>query len=241
PLRLTSRRSNSRSWSGSKAAASMPISANSSSTGEPGGTANAACTVAASAPVRTASRLARFPKARPRASMTMDLPAPVSPVSAHRPGVSSKSRDSMSAKLRICRCTSMLPLPLAPAGVTPGSRWRYPWLLLPLPLAQFPEPLEQFRDGAPGRLFVPALPFFRGHHENGVVARQGGQGLGPPEGVHGRGHRVGCPGKGADDDQIAAGGEARHVVGKGPAGPFQGLTGSPARPRRRHPAVAAVG
>src|SRR3989338_523218 len=56
---------------------------------------------------------ARSPSASARASMTMDLPAPVSPVSTVRPASSSSSRRSMMAKSRMARCASISEL-LAP-------------------------------------------------------------------------------------------------------------------------------
>ena len=55
--------------------------------GRSAGTAeNSALTKALAAPVRMRSREVRPPRTAPMASMTMDLPAPVSPVSALNPG-----------------------------------------------------------------------------------------------------------------------------------------------------------
>ena len=53
--------------------------------GGPGGGANTAATLACSAPARTSPASARAPRARPRLSSRIDLPAPVSPVSTVRP------------------------------------------------------------------------------------------------------------------------------------------------------------
>ena len=56
-----------------------------------------ASTTARSWPARMRSRSARSPRARFIASMTMDLPAPVSPVSTLSPSVNSRFSASMSA------------------------------------------------------------------------------------------------------------------------------------------------
>src|SRR5438105_10589378 len=62
---------------------------------------------ARSAPWRTASAPARPPASSCSASTTIDLPAPVSPVSTVSPGRNSSSTESMRAKSRICRWLSM--------------------------------------------------------------------------------------------------------------------------------------
>ena len=57
-----------------------------------------ASTRASSRPVRITSAPARAPRRSPIASMTMLLPAPVSPVMTVMPGPSVSSTSSMSAK-----------------------------------------------------------------------------------------------------------------------------------------------
>jgi hypothetical protein len=64
-------------------------------------------TSARSAPCRTTSAPARPPASSVSASTTMDLPAPVSPVSTVSPGRHSISTASMMAKSRICSEVSM--------------------------------------------------------------------------------------------------------------------------------------
>src|SRR5690554_4028909 len=58
------------------------------------------------------SVMARPPKSRLRASMMMDLPAPVSPVSTVKPERTGISRCSMMAKLRMTRWVSMAEPPM---------------------------------------------------------------------------------------------------------------------------------
>ena len=58
---------------------------------------NTALTKADFAPVRISSRLVRSPSTALMASMTMDLPAPVSPVRALKPGSNWISARSMTA------------------------------------------------------------------------------------------------------------------------------------------------
>ena len=69
----------------------------SSSQGRGGTWVNTAVTRADLAPVRMSSRLVRSPSTAPMESMTMDLPAPVSPVSTLNPGSNRMSADWMRA------------------------------------------------------------------------------------------------------------------------------------------------
>ena len=68
---------------------------------------NTALTNALSAPVRMSSRLVRWPSTALRASMTMDLPAPVSPVSALKPASNRMSASSMMAIFSMWSTSSM--------------------------------------------------------------------------------------------------------------------------------------
>ena len=63
---------------------------------------NTAVTRAERAPVRISSRLVRSPSTAPMESMTMDLPAPVSPVRTLKPASKRMSADSISAIFSIC-------------------------------------------------------------------------------------------------------------------------------------------
>ena len=67
----------------------------------------AALTNAFSAPVRISSRLVRCPSTALRLSITMDLPAPVSPVRALNPGANSISATSIIAIFSICSSSSI--------------------------------------------------------------------------------------------------------------------------------------
>src|SRR3546814_19827324 len=60
---------------------------------------------------------ARAPSARPSASSRMDLPAPVSPVSAHSPRAKDRSRRSMRTTSRMDSAVSML----LSEGAVPGA------------------------------------------------------------------------------------------------------------------------
>src|SRR5262245_43934359 len=84
-----------------------PCSSSSARTAWSGATANSALTLACLAPGRSSCRSARPPRARPRASSRIDLPAPVSPVSTERPGSISRSRRSMRTTSRIDRVSSI--------------------------------------------------------------------------------------------------------------------------------------
>ena len=90
-------------WPSSSGAA--PVSANPARS--PGTWENSALTKARSAPVRTRSREVRPPSTAPMASMTMDLPAPVSPVRALKPGRNWMSASWMTAIFSMCRSSSM--------------------------------------------------------------------------------------------------------------------------------------
>src|SRR3954469_4013538 len=63
--------------------------------------------LAVSSPVRTRSADARPPTSRPTAPTRIDLPAPVSPVNALRPGPNSRASSSMTARCRILRNRSI--------------------------------------------------------------------------------------------------------------------------------------
>ncbi len=63
---------------------------------------------ARAAPVRTISPSARPPRHKPRASMAMDLPAPVSPVIAVIPLWKSISSSRTMAKLLMVSCASII-------------------------------------------------------------------------------------------------------------------------------------
>src|SRR5262245_30479902 len=71
---------------------------------------NVAAISARSAPARITSAPPRPPHKSCSASTTMDLPAPVSPVSTVSPGRNSSSIESMIAKSRICRWVSIVAL-----------------------------------------------------------------------------------------------------------------------------------
>ncbi|KYF57275.1 hypothetical protein BE08_23480 [Sorangium cellulosum] len=69
-------------------------------------TSNSASISASSAPGRICSALARPPRTSESAPTTIDLPAPVSPVSTLKPGSSRSSRASISMKFLTRRATS---------------------------------------------------------------------------------------------------------------------------------------
>src|SRR5262245_7782579 len=75
---------------------------------------------ARSAPARTTSAPPLPPASSASASTTMDLPAPVSPVSTVSPARTSSSMRSMMAKSRICRWVSMS-LGLVEAAAAPAK------------------------------------------------------------------------------------------------------------------------
>ena len=91
---------------------------------------NSALTKALAAPVRIRSREVRPPSTAPMASMTMDLPAPVSPVRALKPGRNRMSASSMTAIFSMCRSSSMA----AVSSILKSFLARHPpeGLLLPL-------------------------------------------------------------------------------------------------------------
>ena len=64
-------------------------------------------TTALRAPARTSAASARAPSSRPSPETTMVLPAPVSPVTTFRPGLSSSTASSMTPRfwIRISRST----------------------------------------------------------------------------------------------------------------------------------------
>src|SRR5471030_59221 len=68
-----------------------------------------ALAMAWAAPRRTRAASPRAPAARPKASRMIDLPAPVSPVNAVRPGPNERSRLSMRTTSRMARPISMAP------------------------------------------------------------------------------------------------------------------------------------
>ena len=70
-----------------------------------------ALTKALLAPVRIRSRLVRWPSTAPMASMTMLLPAPVSPVRALKPPSKEMSASSMTAIFSMCSSCSIVPSP----------------------------------------------------------------------------------------------------------------------------------
>ena len=84
-----------------------PLARSHVSAGDPGATAKIAVISARSVPARTAVLSARSPSASASASTSMDLPAPVSPVSTVKPGSRSSSISSSTARWRMCRRVSM--------------------------------------------------------------------------------------------------------------------------------------
>ena len=92
-------RTSSRRTTSTPSSSAMPCSCNSVATGLFRGASNTASIVAVSAPVRIVSAgWARSPRSRVRASMRIDFPAPVSPVSTFRPGPNGTVNDSMTAR-----------------------------------------------------------------------------------------------------------------------------------------------
>ena len=75
--------------------------------GPSAGTSNSATISARALPVRMTPDSALLPKASPRSSRRMDLPAPVSPVSAPKPAPKSSSRWSTITKSRMVRWSRM--------------------------------------------------------------------------------------------------------------------------------------
>ena len=89
-------------WSSSTPSSGSTPSA--ASTGSEASTpSNSALTKALAAPVRIRSREVRAPSTAPSESMTMDLPAPVSPVSALKPAQNEMSARSMTAMFSMWR------------------------------------------------------------------------------------------------------------------------------------------
>src|SRR5262249_41501499 len=86
---------------------SSPRSRSRARTGWSSPRSNAAVTTACSVPWRTSLASPRAPSARPSASSRIDLPAPVSPVSAEKPGSSARSSWSIRTTSRIERRASM--------------------------------------------------------------------------------------------------------------------------------------
>src|SRR5882724_3038750 len=113
------------SWPSS---AAWPASSNAVASGPVGGTSKTASTEAVSAPVRMRSGWARLPRTSRRASMTIDLPAPVSPVSTLRPGENVTRASSRTARFRMASSRSMVApmLSLKYVHVQTVSRWRQP-------------------------------------------------------------------------------------------------------------------
>src|SRR5215471_14193370 len=87
--------------------APWPASSSAAASGPVEGTSKIASTEADSAPVRMRSGWARAPRTRRRASMTMDLPAPVCPVRTLRPGPKTTRASSTTARFRIASSRSM--------------------------------------------------------------------------------------------------------------------------------------
>ena len=68
-----------------------------------------------SLPARTHSAVARSPSNMPKASIIIDLPAPVSPVRIFNPGPNTRCRSSIMAKLRICNSVNIVCLASRPS------------------------------------------------------------------------------------------------------------------------------
>src|SRR2546426_504686 len=96
PERLSSRRATSTPSSGAS-----PASSSVAATAPRGSTSKTASTVAASASLRITSVWARAPRTNKIASMSIDFPAPVSPVRTLSPGRNSTATLSMTAKFRM--------------------------------------------------------------------------------------------------------------------------------------------
>jgi hypothetical protein len=105
PVAWTSRLRISRPSSGSTPASAKSVATSGRSKRSP--TSNVASTRAARAPVRTTSLPTRSPSTAPSASIRIDLPAPVSPVSALNPGSKLSRSSSMIAKSLIASSSSM--------------------------------------------------------------------------------------------------------------------------------------
>src|SRR5579885_54338 len=84
-----------------------PCSASRVAAGCPGARSNSAVTLAWAAPRRSSPASARAPRARPRASSRIDLPAPVSPVRTVSPGAKARSRRSMRTMSRMASPNSI--------------------------------------------------------------------------------------------------------------------------------------
>src|SRR5258705_6491656 len=86
---------------------SRPLSERMAAAGCPLGTSNTAVTCPCSTPLRTSPASPRPPSASAKASSSIDLPAPVSPVSTARPRENSISSRSIRTMSRIDRRASM--------------------------------------------------------------------------------------------------------------------------------------
>src|SRR6476620_8029843 len=86
---------------------SRPLSERMAAAGWPFGTSNTAVTCPCSTPLRTSPASPRPPSASAKASSSIDLPAPVSPVSTARPRENSISSRSIRTMSRIDRRASM--------------------------------------------------------------------------------------------------------------------------------------
>src|SRR5262245_41386049 len=132
--------------------AGCPASSSSAAAAPWGSRSNTASMVALSAPVRMRSGWARAPMTRRMASTTMDFPAPVSPVTALRPGPRDTVTASMTARFLRRSSLSMLGGPRRFAGILRPTRtmppvvsgWRPPGPGLPLaPLELGPQHREE--------------------------------------------------------------------------------------------------
>src|SRR4029078_4647486 len=111
---------------------SSPLVARSSNTGWLGARSKLAVTWPCGAPRRTSAASPRPPMARENASSKIDLPAPVSPVSAERPGPNSRSSLSIRTMSRIDSAASMADGSGRLAVASPGLGDPRPLVLLRL-------------------------------------------------------------------------------------------------------------
>src|SRR5437899_506746 len=159
PERLSSRRATSTPSSGAS-----PASSSVAPTAPRGSTSKTASTVAASASLRITSVWARAPRTNKIASMSIDFPAPVSPVRTLSPGRNSTATLSMTAKFRMRSSRSIendaRSLAAAAQVVSGGRR---PLALPPLQLG--PEDREELLL----RETHEANPRGGLHHPHGVV------------------------------------------------------------------------
>src|SRR3990172_609195 len=118
-LLLPSRNRWRRRSTNSPGSAAIPSASSSSTARDPGPTSNAASTAASSAPDRKISSLPRAPSTSCRASIRMDLPAPVSPVSTFRPGTKRTVSSSITATFLIVSSRSILAVGAAGLSLAP--------------------------------------------------------------------------------------------------------------------------